>query len=63
MSEAEFTALVKAFGAERVLFGTDSPWTHSQTEIQRILRVRELDEEEIMAILGENACRLLNLGF
>lgn len=63
MGEAEFTALVKAFGADRVLFGTDSPWTHSQTEIQRILRLRELDEEEIMAILGENACRLLGLGF
>ena len=63
MGEAEFTALVKAFGADRVLFGTESPWTPSQTEIQRILRLRELDEEEIMAILGENACRLLGLGF
>lgn len=63
MSEEEFTALVKAFGAERVLFGTDSPWTHSQTEIQRILRLKGINEEEKMAILGENACRLLNLGF
>lgn len=63
MSQEEFTALVKAFGAERVLFGTDSPWTDSQTEIRRILGLKGLDEEEKAAILGENACRLLNLGF
>lgn len=63
LSGEAFTNLVRAFGADRVLFGTDSPWTHSQTEIQRILRLRDLQEEEIMAILGENACCLLNLGF
>ncbi len=61
LSEQEFTALVKAFGADRVLFGTDSPWTHSQKEIQKILRLKTLTEEEKMLILGENACSLLGI--
>ncbi len=61
MKDEQFTALVKAFGADRVLFGTDSPWTHSQKEIQKILRQKILTEEEKMLILGENACNLLGI--
>ncbi len=61
MTQEKFTALIKAFGANRVLFGTDSPWTHSQKEIQRILRLKELNEEEKMRILGENAYELLGI--
>ncbi|MGM9602707.1 MAG: amidohydrolase family protein [Faecousia sp.] len=62
MSDEEFTALIKAFGADRVLFGTDSPWTNSQTEIRRILGLPGLNEAEKTAILGGNAGKLLNIG-
>ncbi len=61
LSQEDFTALVKAFGADRVLFGTDSPWTHSQREIRKILSLTGLTEEEKMLILGENACTLLGI--
>ncbi len=61
MNGEAFTALIKAFGADRVLFGTDSPWTHSQKEILKILRLKTLTEEEKMRILGENACSLLGI--
>lgn len=61
MTQAEFTALVRAFGPERVLFGTDSPWTHSRREIQKLQQLPGLTEAEKAAILGQNACRLLGI--
>ncbi len=61
LTEDAFTGLVKAFGADRVLFGTDSPWTHSQREIRKILSLPGLTEEEKTRILGENACALLGI--
>lgn len=52
------TALIKAHGPERVLFGTDSPWTDQAAEVANI-RALPLDPVEIDAILGGNAQRLL----
>lgn len=56
--DAEFVALVRAHGAERVLFGSDGPWTDPAKEIEHI-RGLDLAEGEIEAILGANAARLL----
>ena len=56
-----FLELVKAFGPERVLFGTDSPWS-SQRESIDWLQALPLSEEEKAAILGGNAMRLLGRG-
>lgn len=61
LTDGEFTALVKAFGADRVLFGTDSPWTNSKTEIRRISGLPGLTGEEKAAIFGGNAQRLLGI--
>lgn len=55
-----FVRLVRAFGAERVLFGTDSPWDEQAAALRRF-RALPLTEEEQTAILGENAKRLLKL--
>ena len=55
-----FVRLVRLFGAERVLFGTDSPWG-GQSEELRKLRALPLSDAERAAILGENARRLLGL--
>ena len=55
-----FVRMVRRFGAERILFGTDSPWT-GQRESLELLRAMPLTEAERSAILGENARRLLAL--
>ena len=56
----EFCRLVRAFGSERVFFGTDSPWSAQKQSLQEI-RALPLTEEEKRNILGENAKRLLEL--
>lgn len=55
-----FLALVRAFGAQRVLFGSDSPWS-SQRESRAWIEAQPLREEEKAAILGENAKKLLEM--
>lgn len=52
------TALITAHGAERILFGTDSPWTEHAAELANI-RALPLAPAAIDAILGGNAKRLL----
>ena len=61
MLDAEqFLGLIRCFGADRILFGTDSPWG-SQKETLAFLRDLPLTEEEKKKILGENAQKLLKL--
>ena len=60
LSPQAFCDLIQLFGAERVLFGTDSPWTDQKAEIGKILKL-PLSGEEKEAILGKNAERLLSL--
>ena len=59
--EEGFLALVRAFGASRILFGTDSPWSGAEDSLQ-FLRELPLSEEDKAAILGENARALLEIG-
>ena len=60
LSAEGMTALIKAFGADRVLFGTDSPWS-SQAEERTAIQRLPLTEEEKEAVLGGNAAKLLGL--
>jgi hypothetical protein len=60
LSEARFLEMADAFGTEKLLFGTDSPWADQAKEIARI-RALDLTEEEKTAILGGNAVKLLGL--
>lgn len=55
----EFLKLVKTFGAEKILFGTDSPWSPQKESIDFIknLPLTEVDKNKI---LGENAAKLLH---
>ncbi len=48
---------VRAFGAERILFGSDAPWDTPATAL-RLLKSLPLTEQELTAILGGNAQRL-----
>ena len=58
LPDAEIVALVRAHGAERVLFGSDGPWTDAAVEIEH-LRGLDLSEGELEGVLGGNAARLL----
>lgn len=60
LSENEFLKLVEVFGADRILFGTDSPWDSQKTSIEFIknLPISELDKNKI---LGGNSEKLLGV--
>jgi len=51
---------IERLGAERVLFGSDIPFGHMKTELNKILRL-ELNRETLWKILGGNALRLMGL--
>lgn len=58
LSVEQFCRIVKKHGAERIVFGSDSPWS-SQTDSISAVRKSGLSEEEQKLIFSENACRLL----
>ncbi len=60
LSQERFLQMAEAFGAEKLLFGTDSPWEDQAAEIAKI-RALPLEENEKTAILGGNAKALLGL--
>ena len=53
-------SMIRAHGVERVMFGTDAPWTEQAAEVNGI-RALDLTEKEIEAVLGGNAKRLLGV--
>lgn len=55
-----FLDLLRAHGAQRVLFGTDSPWSDQSAALTGI-RALPLTDEERRLIFHENALRLLGL--
>ncbi len=60
LASPSFLKLVRAFGPERVLFGSDSPWS-GQKESLAWVRAQPLEAEEKAAILGGNGEKLLGL--
>lgn len=60
LTPAQFMNFIKIFGAERILFGTDSPWTSARNSIE-FIRDLPLNEAYKAKILGLNAQGLLNL--
>lgn len=60
LEEEAFCRLVHAFGSERVVFGTDSPWDDQAAALQAI-EALPLTAEEKENILGGNAQRILKL--
>ena len=60
LSPERFLRLVRAFGTDRILFGTDCPWGGQAEELEKF-RALPLTAAEQSAILGGNAQKLLNL--
>ena len=60
LDDKQFLRLIRAFGTDHVLFGTDSPWEDQAAEVRRI-QALPLTDDEKSAILGGNAARLLAL--
>ncbi len=60
LGRERMTALIKSHGTEKVLFGTDSPWTDQSTELAAI-RALSFSEAEIEAITGGTGVRLLSI--
>jgi predicted TIM-barrel fold metal-dependent hydrolase len=54
------TRMIKAHGSDRILFGSDFPFSHQKKDIQAVLQL-DLAQEEKERILGGNAARLLGL--
>ena len=59
LDAAQFMTFAKIFGADRILFGTDSPWTSPKVSIEFIknLPLADVDKDKI---LGLNAKKILN---
>ncbi len=60
MPDDDFLDMVQRHGAERVLFGSDSPWDDMKAQLERC-RALPLPPDDRDAILGGNAARLLGL--
>ena len=60
MEDRQALDIIGAFGAERVLFGSDSPWSSQKESIEAVNRL-PIDEAEKESILGSNAQRLLGI--
>lgn len=60
VSDDEFVRLIATFGEDRVLFGSDSPWTDQKEMLERTLNLRIADRVKEKMVYA-NAARLLGL--
>jgi predicted TIM-barrel fold metal-dependent hydrolase len=60
MSDDEFVKHLSLFSEDRVLFGSDSPWTDQKEQLERTLGLKISDQRK-EKLLFTNAARLLRL--
>jgi len=60
MPEEQFVRMVRAHGADKVLFATDSPWRGQKEFVTRMNEIG-LTEEERAQIFSGTAQNLLNI--
>jgi predicted TIM-barrel fold metal-dependent hydrolase len=60
MDDDEFVSMIQLFTADRVLFGTDSPWASQKEYVSRMLALPLTDEEK-EKIFSLNALKLLGI--
>lgn len=59
-SAEQFINIKNKHGVDKILFGSDSPWSNAKTEVEH-LRDMPLTENELNDILFNNAKRILNI--
>lgn len=59
-SKEQFLDIINKHGSDKILFGTDSPWTDQKKSIEDI-KTLPLSDEEKDNILGNNALRILQM--
>ena len=60
MPQEQFLRMVREYVADRIVFGTDSPWA-DQKKFVEILKEMPLEEEERNQIFAGTAVKLLGL--
>lgn len=58
LPDEEFVALAREHGCDRVMFGSDGPWTDAAAQLEHLRRL-PFTESERSAILGGNAERFI----
>lgn len=61
MPKETFVRIVRAHGADKILFGTDAPWTSQKESVEMLNSLSELSEDEKQKIQSRNAIQLLGL--
>lgn len=61
MEEEQFIRMIHLHGADKVLFGTDAPWTYQKDCVEKLKSLTGLSEKEKQQILWENAAYLLGI--
>ena len=59
ISQEQFARIVRKHGADKVIFGTDTPWYDQKQALEDFEKVG-LSEKKNKIILGENANNLFN---
>ncbi len=60
ISDEQFIRIVKRHGADKILFGSDSPWSDQSEALEKLNNIG-LTCDELSLIKGKNAQKLLNL--
>lgn len=60
MSDEQFLKMIDVFGADWILFATDSPWAEQKDYVERIKKMN-IDSEKISKIFNINAEKILDL--
>lgn len=60
LENTQFLRMVRTFGAKRILFGSDSPWTDIKESLASV-RNSGLSSSQLEDILGNNAAKLLKI--
>lgn len=60
LPRGKFLDLCREHGATRIMFGSDSPWGEQTAELEAV-RDSGLAPQDVDAVLGENAARLLGI--
>jgi predicted TIM-barrel fold metal-dependent hydrolase len=60
ISDDDFCNILKNFGPERVLFGSDFPWSDPEQDAQRLMKFK-LDKNELEMVAWQNAMNLFQL--